>query len=62
MTVNAMAEGKLTYVFKKGIISAPEFGAVTTNTSCHKAKCWRVIDVEHYSHEIEAILPSCRVI
>lgn len=36
MTVNAMAEGKLTYVFKKGIISAPEFGAVTTNTSCYK--------------------------
>ena len=62
MTVNAMAEGKLTYVFKKGIISAPEFGAVTTNTSCYIEQCWRVIDVGHYSYEIKAILPSCRVI
>lgn len=34
MTVNAMAEGRLTYVFKNGIISAPELGAVTTSTSC----------------------------
>jgi hypothetical protein len=32
-TVNAIAEGRLTYVFKKGIISAPELGAVTTRTS-----------------------------
>lgn len=62
MTVNAIAEGKLTYVFKKGIISAPEFGAVTTNTSCIIEKCWRVIDDEHCSHEIKAVLPSCRVI
>lgn len=31
--VKAMAEGRFTYVFKKGIISAPELGAVTTRTS-----------------------------
>lgn len=32
-TVNAMADGRLTYVFRKGMISAPELGAVTTSTS-----------------------------
>ena len=31
--VKPMAAGRLTYVFKKGIISAPELGAVTTSTS-----------------------------
>jgi hypothetical protein len=29
-----MAMGRLTHVFRKGMISAPEPGAVTTSTSC----------------------------
>jgi hypothetical protein len=33
-----MAIGKLTHVFRKGMISAPEPGAVTTSTSCSRAK------------------------
>ena len=32
-TVNAIAPGKLTYVLRKGMISAPDLGAVTTSTS-----------------------------
>jgi hypothetical protein len=36
--VNAIAEGRLTYVFKNGIISAPELGAVTTRTSCEYSR------------------------
>lgn len=33
-TVNPMAIGRLTHVFKKGMTSAPLPGAVTTSTSC----------------------------
>lgn len=40
-TVKAMAEGRLTYVFKKGMISAPELGAVTTRTSWIYQRCDR---------------------
>ena len=32
-TVKAIAPGRFTYVLRKGMISAPDFGAVTTNTS-----------------------------
>lgn len=31
-----MAIGRLTQVFRKGMISAPEPGAVTTSTSCRE--------------------------
>ena len=31
--VNAIAPGRLTYVLRNGMISAPEPGAVTTSTS-----------------------------
>jgi len=36
-TVKPMAMGKLTYVLRKGMTSAPLPGAVTTNTSCRTA-------------------------
>ncbi len=35
-TVKPIAMGRLTHVFRKGMISAPEPGAVTTSTSCEK--------------------------
>lgn len=40
-TVKPMAMGRLTQVLRKGMISAPEPGAVTTSTSCaHAAGRW----------------------
>jgi len=41
-TAKAILEGKLTYVFRKGMISAPLFGAVTTNTSLVSLFDWCV--------------------
>ena len=51
-----MAIGKLTQVFKNGMVSAPLPGAVTTSTSCADSedvmRCFRIEDTTESSSNV----------